>query len=217
MLELHWSDAPLFARLFLVYVGLVVTLAIIRGLRLMWRFFTVRGGRTSIKDLRANSIGPDLFAESAFVNRVRYEPTPGRSLDKSRSPAHDQAVLQTLQIADSKFRYSARFSEIKIASIRRLFWLTVLLSMLLVTFEAFSIWRGIYDESKVTGLYAWVKTVRILFDWLSFALGGCAILFIISSFLDGTLQRRRVCWEYFYLRTSIELSTDRPQHDPREK
>jgi hypothetical protein len=216
MLELHWSDAPLIARLFLVYVGLTIPLAIIRALRLTWRFFTVRGGRMSIMDLRANSINPDSFAQAALANRLRYEPTQEGTPNKSRNPVGDQVVLQALQIADSKFRYLAGVSETKIASIKRLLWLTVLLSMLVLTFDSFTMWRDFYEEAKVTGLFAWFQTIRILFDWLSIALGGCVILFIISSFLEGTLLRRQVCWQYFYSRTSIDLSIDDRKSDRGE-
>jgi hypothetical protein len=228
MVELHWSAAPTSARLFLTYPGLVVTLAIVRALRLSWRFFAIRGGAVSIEALRSNSVSPDSFAESAFANRVRYAATSGGSargpasesgkLDKSRNTPEDQAVLRALQIADSKFRCTSGTAKIKIRSLKRLCWLTALLSMLFLTSDAFAIWRGIYEDSKIAGFWALIETIQRLFEWLSFALGACAILYVIFSFLEGTLLRRQVSWQYFYSRTSIELSSESDRlQAPREK
>src|SRR6202795_4895265 len=99
MLELHWFAAPTSVRLFLTYLGLVVTLATVRALRLAWRFFAIRGGLVSIGALRSNSVSADSFADSALANRVRYESTSGGSarvsagesgkLDKSRNTSDD--------------------------------------------------------------------------------------------------------------------------------
>lgn len=43
----------------------------------------------SIEDLRSDSLRPNLFAESAFANQVRFEPISAGSNgpDKSRSTA----------------------------------------------------------------------------------------------------------------------------------
>jgi len=222
MLELHWLAAPTSVRLFLVYLGLSVTLVIIRAVRLTLRFFTVRVGPVSVEALRDESVSPDSFAEYALANRVRYEPTPGGSargpsgdssqLDKSRNTPDDRGVLRALRIANSKFGYTSGLSEIEIGSIRRLFWLTALLSMLVLASDAFATWRGIFENGTITGFEAIRETIRRLFDWLSFALEACALIYVILSFLEGTLQRRQVSWQYFCLRTSNELSAGSTQN-----
>jgi hypothetical protein len=216
MLELHWSIAPLSVRLFLVYVSLVVVMAIVRALTLMWRFFSVRARRMSFDDLRGVPLSPESFAASAMANRVRYEATAqsraeGQNSDDANAEkvtraSYEKAALRNLKRADSAFRFAAQTSEIEIALIRKLLWLTVLLSVLLVTFNTFVIWRFIYEDAKITGLSAFVETIRIFFGWLSFSFVVCVVLHVIWSFLDGVLRRRQACWQYFCSRAISELS-----------
>lgn len=216
MVELHWSIAPLSVRLFLVYVSLVVAMAIVRALMLTRRFFSARVRRISFDDLRGVPLSPESFAASAMANRVSYEAIArssaegqipnDASVDKATEASCEKAALRNLNRADSAFRFAVQTCEIEIALIRELLWLTVLLSVLLVTFNMSAIWRFFYEGAKITGLSALVETIRILLDWLSFSLVACGVLYVIWSFLDGALRRRQACWQYFYSRAVSELS-----------
>ena len=216
MLELHWSIAPLSVRLFLVYLSLVVTTAIVRALTLIWRFFSVRARRVFFDDLRGVPLSPESFAASAMANRVRYEATAqsraegqnsdDANADKETKASYEKAALRNLKRADSAFRFAAQTYEIEIALIRKLLWLTVLLTVLLVTFNTFVIWRFIYEDAKITGLSAFVETIRIFLGWLSLSFVVCVVVHVTWSFLDGVLRRRQAGWQYFCSRAISDLS-----------
>ena len=216
MLKLHWIFAPLSVKLFLVYVVTAVALTIVRALRLISRFFAVRARQVSWEDLRSGTVSPESFGKAALANRVRYDVAPrspaqpqdpdsGDTNKRPNTPS-DKVVLRALKKADGAFRLAAQACEIKIASIRRLLWLTVLLSVLLITFDAYTVWLSLWENSKITGLTALLEAVPILLDWLSFSLAGCAVLYATSSFLEGVLQRRQARWQYFYSQTTADLS-----------
>jgi hypothetical protein len=210
MLELHWPDAPTSIRILLFCLSLALIWAIIRALNLAWRLFSVRRKRMSIEDLRSDSIRPDVFAESAFANQVRFEPISAGNTqpDKSRGTADDRVVLQALRIADIKFHYIFGSSKMKTAALKRLLWLTALVSSFVLVSSAVPTWREFAFNSKLTGVEALLEAMPRLFDWASFALAACTILCVIWASLERTLLRRQVCWQYFYSRTSNELSSD---------
>jgi len=218
MLELHWSTAPFFVRVFFLYLSLVLIWAVIRGLRITRRLFSVSRKRTSIDDIQDEAICPQVLAEAAFGNRIRFEPISfvAGTLDKSRTIQGDQAILRALQMADVKFRSIWGNSKIQIAEIKRLLWLTSLLSSFAFVSSAFPTWREFFHNSKLTAFGALLEAIPRLFDWVSLAFLACAILYTIWAFLDGTLRRRQVCWEHFYSRATKELLAESWNPDSSE-
>ena len=209
MPELHWSAAPTSVRLLLFYLCLVLIWAFSRALRLVRRSYSL-AEHLSLDDLRGGSSNPDVFAERAFANRVRCGSVAAatRELDKWRNTIGNQAALEKLQMANIKFRFILAWADIQIAEIKKLFWISALLSSFVFAFSAFPTWREFFDDSKLTALEALMEAMPGLFDWASLALATCTILYAIWAFMHGTLRRRQARWEYFYSRAYGELSNE---------
>ena len=120
-----------------------------------------------------------------------------------RLPTEDSEFLRALQDAASKFTYAWEICTAKVAGIRRLVSLTLLLSVFLLLYNSANILRGISMEKRVWSA-AVAGGLAEMFTLFALGMLVCSWLHAVSSFSAGVLERRKAAWNYFYDRAKNE-------------
>jgi hypothetical protein len=208
--SIEWFGQPTHVRLFIVYLAVVACIAFRYSLRLFWQLYSLRNREVlSLQTIRDRAISADLLADYALANRVRSErPAEAKRTPNLPSEARSKGKDLLLQSAESRFRYLWETSYAKVEAIRRLVPLSLLLSLLTVIYGAYPTFTAVFSSGRVTGRLALYETGAALLDRLSLGIFICAILYVVSSFFEGVLKRRRACWQYFYASSTEKVAVD---------
>jgi hypothetical protein len=209
LLAFEWFGQPTHVRLFIAYLAVVACIAFAYSLRLFWQLYSLRNRELlSLQTIRDRAISADAFADYALANRVRCEHLQeAKRIQDLTSEASGKADL-VLQSAEIRFRYLWENCYAKVEVIRRLVALSLLLSFLIVIYGAYPTFNAMFSSGNATGRLALYETGSALLNRLSLGLFVCAILYVVSSFFEGVLKRRRACWQYFYASSTEKVAVD---------
>ena len=185
MYEHHLGGAT---KLFLLYLLIVVAISLAKSIGLARQLLRLR--RILPKETLNEHGKAELLAASAIGMRFS---TDRSNLGSDVSASEYSRIL--LQ-ANNKFLYTWELCAAKAASIRKLTLLTLLLSVLILTFSAITILMEIMHlKSRSIGVF----TGTVADELVPFALGIliCAVLYALFSLFEGILMRRRARWNYF--------------------
>lgn len=101
--------------------------------------------------------------------------------------------VRTLRPAGGKFLYTWEMCMARVAAMKRLALLTLLLSVLLAVNGAANVLVKI-QETHAAGTGAIAGGAAEVLALFELGLFVCAALYAVSSFYEGVLERRRVSW-----------------------
>jgi hypothetical protein len=203
---LRWAIEPWYMRVFLLYLFAAICILAVRSLRVAWRLGVFpRRNRISFQNVRDDAMNAKLLAESALSNRFFCKLVTDS--DIAVKSGDKKALLCTIQTARSRFLYLWELCCAEVGSIKRLLLLTLLLSSVVVLGDIQMTFTDAF-ENRTTGVVALFMAIAELLRRFSLGLFVCTIFFAISGFLEGTLVRRRIHWNYLCTRWKNILTGD---------
>ena len=179
-------------KLFVLYLLVIVVLAIIRSVsvgRQLWWFSKSR--RVIPVRLGSDDPASDSLAKAALANRLSRGPRL-----EVQSEGNADSQLQLRREADRRFKYAWEICAEKIESTRRNVRLAVLLSVLLLAWNAERLCMSI-TTTKLFGIAAVSGTLVEMFDLFSLGVLVSAILYAVFGVFDSALARRKIAWNCF--------------------
>lgn len=184
------------AAIFVLYLVVVLVFSVVRFLNLarrLWFFPGLRG--ISSRSVKADAA--DTLAASALANRL----PPAAALSSGKAfpqnkRGNGEALLQIEEAARPMFSYLWELSALKVAAMKRLAILTLILSGLIESRELISFLTNIQirnssDYGDTAGGPGELPIPLVL------GLAVSAVLYALSSWFSGVLARRRAEWNLF--------------------
>jgi len=185
----------------------VVLIWTLRFGRLARRLYRYSGRPMTINGFPQDISSPELLALSALAGKVpfdavqKYHAESGATGEK----ASPEEILRIMRLAEGRFLYLWERCYTDIMSAKRACLFTILLSSLMVTYGAYPLYFGCFNDSRVSGYYCMFEAGKRLLESLSLGLSVCAFLYLSSNVLERTLAHRRATWKYFSARVRGEL------------
>jgi hypothetical protein len=195
-----WPSQPTHVRFFLVYLAVIVCTALAYSLMLTSRLYSLRSRITlSLRTLSGGTLSAELLAEYALANRVRLAPLDegSHSPDVAKRASDELPALSTLRSAERKFQYLWEMCHANIETIRRLAFLTFLLSFLTVIYGAYPTFTAEFGSGSITGKLALYNSMNALLYRLALGLCVGVVLYALFTLFKGAIERRRIRWNYF--------------------
>lgn len=206
--HLRWATEPMHAKLFIFYLLIVYFLAVVYSVRLVWALAPL-GARLALRNVARGDVTEEILARAALANRVLIEPigVGGLESNGTLTPSHEKPTLYTLRAVDSRFKDVVGRCQADAAVIKRLSWLTLLVSFLVVVYGAFPTLADQFNDRNVIGSAAILATVDLLLSRLALGLASCAVLYAVSSVSEVTLMRRLNTWQHLHSQVVLFWST----------
>ncbi len=194
------------AKVFGLYLFLVLGFTLSRAVQLGRKLWFVSAAR-SIPPHSVNPSAADLLATQAMANRLRLTRDPS---NEGTIPRKNESSGTSSQIAEEAmplFDYLWVRSASRVADIKNLAILTLILSGLVLSYDLWGVLANIQffihpSDADVSGGPA---EVLVPFG-LGFAVS--AVLYALSSLYAGALARRKAAWNLFVARVSSHPRTE---------
>jgi len=189
-------------KLFVVYLLSAVGVSAVRSVSLarqLW--WSSKERRILPTGLGSNDPGADVLTTSALTNRLSNHPAFPVSSQSGVLPdnSHNLSSSRVLEEANRRFLYAWEMCAARIASMKRLALLTLLLSVLVFSHSAVKLLAET-SSRKMAGI-AFVAG-NMAEGLAMFALGilVCIVIYAVCVAYEGALMRRRAAWNYYYAR-----------------
>jgi hypothetical protein len=196
----------------LIILCLVATAAIplARFVRLAHRLYRNPGAPLGREDVLKGAVAPDILAGSALANWALCKTMASRPATSGppTGRASQEQVRRILREAEIAFLYLWDSCYADVKSARRASVVTLLLSMVMVTYGESAVYSDCFDNGIRTGYACMFLTVEQLLHLLAFGLSLCTLLYLVSSCFRRTLAMRKASWDYFCARLRDELSRE---------
>jgi hypothetical protein len=196
----YWLEQPSFQRIYTIYAVLLLMSSLMYSVRVI-RLLRGRSHRKqgpSTREHDANASAADL-ARLALAGQLNFATSTEHALAQESQTATTE-VASELRSAENEFSYLWDTCSGKVISIKKLFFLNVLVSLFVVTYEVFPAWNIEFNNRNVSPLVALHRSTERLFGITALGLFVSIILYSISAILDGILMRRKTNWQYFSAR-----------------
>jgi len=205
-----WFAQPLGVKGILLILFAVVLTSAVRFWRLARCLYRHPGERVPPESILSGGADPDLLAASALSSRIGRETLAANraSFGAPVERPNVEAALGSLRMAEGKFLYLWEKCHMDVESTRRASLLTLLVTIVMVTYGAFPTYYGWFNNSNLPGSYCLLTAAKQLFGLLAFGISACGMLYGVSSFFERTLADRKACWTYFCWRLRNELSRE---------
>jgi hypothetical protein len=153
---------------------------------------------------------PDVLAACALGGLDLCPTRNGRIKDLKIFPegSRPEDVLHIVQAAGIRFHYLWDICHVDAVSVRRASLLIMLSTMVIVAYGVSPTFDDYHTGSRLTGSECLYLTLFAQTTKLAIGLCFSAGLYLMHSFLERKLARRKICWSYFCSRLSIELSRE---------
>jgi hypothetical protein len=194
-----WVSEPWHGRLFNLYLAVVACILIVRSLRLAWRLYSFSSRkRFSLANIRDGIVTPELLVESGLTNKLCDAPSAEDGDPERHSPlAPEPVLLSSVHAAENKFAYLWEGYSAEVRSTKSLAVLTLLLSLLVVSYGAYATYLYEFHNRNITGGQALVYAAFRLLDRFARGLLVCTALYGAAIFFEGVLLQRRRRWNHF--------------------
>lgn len=199
-LRLFLAKQSVVATIFIAYLFVVVSISIVRSLRLARLHCSFSRPRpVSLRNLIDGDINGTLLAKIALGSTVRCEPLFASHNPKALlSRTDEDAIQHTINKAKDEFRRLWETSRTIVRSIKRLVPFTLLLTCTVTIFEAIYLLRGGYmTERKIAGMAQLFEALADLLRWPLWGASISLVLFMVSSYFEENLMRREKHWKHF--------------------
>lgn len=187
-------------RIFVLYASIVLVISLVKwaGLgRQLWSFSISR--RLSLQKHGSSSEKAELLARSGLANKL-----PNEAVFKAWAEGDRPTLLQQ---AEGRFLFLWKMCSVKVASLKRLVILTLLLSVFV--FVSLTIRFLTYMcSSKTAGIALITGSIAELLTPFSLGILVCAVLYAVYGFYEGVLMRRMASWNYFCKKASVDIEQD---------
>lgn len=204
-----WKVQPTYVRCILLVQLAVTVIAVVRSLKLAWRLYRRWNVPIVLEDAVATVL-PNLIARSALANRVRIGRADGKrgNSECAAAAAGKDAVLFGLRMAEAEFSHDWEECWTDLGSIKRASVVTLLLTFVMITGGASTIFAESWQCYSCTGLTALHATVDQILGLLAFGLSVCTALYVVHGFFERLLTDRKARWTYFCAHLMNKLSRD---------
>lgn len=189
-------------RLFFLYFLFVLGFLFVRTVSLARQmgFFSFRRSIASKSSL-GGAEQVNALAAMAMTNRTPSELEQFASVNGVQEENRVAASSKILKQADARFRYLWDICMAKVAEMKRLAILTIIIGLFFLTDQTANTMNMIARE-RYTGFDIFAGSFAELLVPVGLALLSCALLYGISGFLKGRLERRMAAWNYFRVKIS---------------
>jgi hypothetical protein len=194
-----WVSEPWHGRLFNLYLTVVSCVLIVRSQRLAWRLYSFSSRkRFSLANIGAGIVTPEFLAESGLTNKLCDAPSVENGDRERPTPlAPEPMPLPLVHAAENRFAYLWEGYYAEVRSTKSLAVLTLLLSLLVVSYGAHATFLYEFNNRNITGMQALVYAGFRLLDRLARGLLVSTALYGVAIFFEGALIRRRRRWNHF--------------------
>jgi hypothetical protein len=187
-------------RIFVLYSVIVLVILLVKwaGLgRQLWSFSISR--RLSLRKHGSSIEKVELLARSGLANKL-----PNEAVDKAWTEGARPTVLEQ---AESRFLFLWEMCSVKVASLKQLVILTLLLSIFVLVSLTI---RFLTDLciSKTAGIALVTGSMAELLTPFSLGILVCAVLYAVYGFYQGVLMRRMASWKYFCRTANMNVQQD---------
>lgn len=187
-------------RFFVLYSGIVLVISLVKWVSLwrqLWSYSISR--RLSLQQHGTSSEKAELLARSGLANKL-----PNEAVAKAWAEGDRPTLLQQ---AESRFLFLWEMCSAKVASLKRLVILTLLLSIFVFVSLTIQFLTDL-SISRAAGIA--VITGSIAESLTPFSLGilVSATLYAVYSFYQGVLMRRMASWKYFCRKANVNIEQD---------
>jgi hypothetical protein len=194
-MSLSWAREPLYARLFFIYLVLVLGLSFlltINVLRVLYsRKAGTRGKRLSVHDVRSGAIDAEQVVRSLLRNNITGN-------DFNETDPFSERAVQVLSRANVQVSYVLAKLQMDVVLIRRLAGISLLICYLIFAYSVYPAWLAEFENANVPGAVALMRAGFIIFDRLAIGLSACVLLYGMVIVLERMLLRRKAMWHYVY-------------------
>jgi hypothetical protein len=191
---------PWESRLFILYLLLVLCISLVESGSLVRQLWSLSASRWD--PLRKPGSGiewADLLAAAGLMNRLPHE-----IVDR----ASDGAVsLPRVQQAEGRFLYLWGMCSAKLASLKRLLPLTLLLAIFALVSVAINLLTEVTVQ-KMAGMAFLAGSIAEGLVPLALGVLICAVLYAVCGFFEGMLTRRQASWNYFCTRVKNQAAAE---------
>jgi len=207
---MFWVMEPEGVKLLILGAVGVVSLSVVQSARLARRLYRLTRSGVSPESIGRPGADPDVLAAFALAGRVWGGAALGSRADieSSLRAADSERILSILRATNDKFLLVWERCHADLVLIKRSSVFVLLLSSIMVLYGACQTYNDFFNGSNRTGAYCIFLTVDEVFRTLALGLSCCAVLYLISSFLERTLADRRSSWNYFCSKLKNELSRE---------
>jgi len=187
--QLPWEE-----RVFIVYLALVLVFSLARSPRLEWKLWSFSPARRVSSD-QPKPDASDLLAASALANKL---------------PNNDKTTETSWQVVEGarpRFEYLWEQSAARIAAIRNLVNLTLILSGLVLSYDLMRIFIAVQIE-MVWGGAVIAEMVAEVLQAVNLGLALAAALYVLSNLYAAALARRKATWNLFVATASSQRKGD---------
>jgi len=205
-MNLFWAMQPTSVRFLLICICGVVLVSTVRLLRLGMRLYQYGRKEIAPETICNGGVDADLLAKYALENPRLCTNLLERCRNNFSDRSAGEKLPYVLRLAESRFAYLWERHHADVKASKRASLLTILLSVVMVSYGAVPIYDEFSNNGKITGLTSLILTIEQLL--LLFSLGSslCAMLYLGSSVFERTLENRRTSWNYVRARLQEELS-----------
>jgi hypothetical protein len=151
-----------------------------------------------LANIRDGIVTPELLVESGLTNKLCDAPSATNGDPERHSPLASVPVpLPLAHAAENRFAYLWEGYYAEVRSTKSLAVLTLLLSLLVVSYGAHPTFLYELNNRNITGMQALVYAAFRLLDRFARGLLVCTALYGAAIFFEGVLLQRRRRWNHF--------------------